>query len=111
VSLSSSWERSSNKSSFMQYIIMAVPAFMFPGMIALFLFMTAKRRSIMAFTAQQTIPVVQEGVEKVAPSMAKVAKEVGHEMAPLYGEVAKEISKGIKEGLKEDEVKETKKDK
>ncbi len=50
--------------------------------------MTAKRREIAAFNAQQIMPVAQEGIEKMAPSA---------------GTVAKEISKGIKEGLKDDQ--------
>ena len=46
-----------------------------------------KRRKILTFTAQQVIPVAQEGVD---------------EMAPVIGNVAKEISKGIASG-KQDE--------
>lgn len=51
------------------------------------LVLTAKRREVIAFTAQQVMPVAKEGMEK---------------MAPTAGVVAKEISKGIKEGLKDD---------
>ena len=51
-------------------------------------YMIAKRREILAFTAQQVMPIAQEGAEK---------------MAPTAGKVAKEVAKGIKEGLRDDE--------
>ena len=40
------------------------------------------RRSIMAYEAQQVMPVAQEGIEKLGPSVGKVA-----------GDIAKEINK------------------
>lgn len=52
------------------------------------IFTISKRREIMAFSVQQVMPVAQEGIEK---------------MAPTAGKVAKEIAKGIKEGLNSDE--------
>ena len=61
--------------------------------------MMAKRREMLAFGLQQVMPVAQEGIEKIAPTMTKVGKEMVKGMAPAYGEMAKEISKGIKEGL------------
>jgi hypothetical protein len=72
-------------------------------MISGSIFVFAKRRSIMAFEAQQVMPVAQEGIEKMAPTIGKAGAEIAKGMAPAYGEMAKEISKGIKEGLKEDE--------
>ena len=85
-------------------------------MISGSIYMISKRREIMAFTTQQVMPVAQEGIEKMAPSVGKAgasifkevaptAKEVAKEMAPVYGEMAKEVAKGIKEGLKEDNEK------
>lgn len=59
-------------------------------MISLSIYMITKRREIMAFTTQQVMPVAQEGIEK---------------MAPTIGTVAKEITKGIKQGLNDDENK------
>lgn len=97
------WNKSSDKLSIMPYVAFAIPAFMFPGMIALMLFMTAKRRSIMAFTAQQTMPVAQEGIEKMAPTIGKAGANIAKEMAPVYGEIAKEIGNGIKEGMKDED--------
>ena len=61
-------------------------------MISLAIYMISKRREILAFTTQQVMPVAQEGIEKMAPTIGKVGAEV-----------AKGISKGIKEGQKEAE--------
>ena len=47
------------------------------------------------------MPVAQEGIEKMAPTIGKAGASIAKEMAPVYGEAAKEIAKGIKEGLKE----------
>ena len=44
------------------------------------------RREIKAYTTQQVMPVAREGINK---------------MAPTVGNVAKEIAKGIKEGMNE----------
>ena len=74
---------------------------MFAGSI----YMTTKQREILAFHAQQVMPVAQEGIEKMAPTIGKAGASITKEMAPAYGEVAKEISKGIKEGLKGDDEK------
>lgn len=74
---------------------------MFAGSI----YMTTKQREILAFHAQQVMPVAQEGMEKMAPTIGKTGASIAKEMAPAYGEVAKEISKGIKEGLKSDDEK------
>ena len=72
-----------------------IPFYMFGGfiivascMIAGSIYTFAKRREILAFSAQQVMPVAQEGIDKMAPTM---------------GNVAKEITKGIKDGLKGEE--------
>ena len=57
-------------------------------MISGFIFMVAKRRHILAFQAQQVMPVAKEGID---------------EMAPTIGKAAGEIAKGIKKGLNDDE--------
>ena len=74
---------------------------MFAGSI----YMTTKQREILAFHTQQVMPVAQEGIEKMAPTIGKAGASITKEMAPAYGEIAKEISKGIKEGLKSDDEK------
>lgn len=63
----------------------------------------AHRREITAYTTQQVMPIAQEGMEKMAPTIGKVGGEIAKEMAPAYGDIAREISKGIKEGLKDEE--------
>ena len=56
---------------------------MIAGAVTMFI---AHRREIASFTTQQVMPVAQEGIEK---------------MAPTVGGAAKEIAKGIKEGINE----------
>ena len=75
----------------------ATPLFMIGGFIIVAsclisgsIFISTKRRELLAYHAQQIRPVAQEGVEKMAPSV---------------GVAAKEIAKGVKEGLKEEEDK------
>lgn len=50
--------------------------------------MRAHLRQISAYMAQQQMPIAKESIEKIAPSV---------------GVAAKEITKGIKEGLEDDE--------
>lgn len=73
-------------------------------MIAGAIYMFAKRREMLAFTAQQVMPVAQEGIEKMAPTVGKAGASIAKEMAPAFGGIAKEISKGIKEGISSDET-------
>ena len=89
----------------------SIPFYMIGGfiiiascMIAGSIYMTTKQREILAFHTQQVMPVAQEGIEKMAPTIGKAGASVAKEMAPAYGEVAKEISKGIKEGLSKDSI-------
>ena len=70
-------------------------------MVAGAIYMITKRREIIAFSAQQVMPLAQEGIEKMAPTVGKAGASIAKEMAPVYGNIAKEISNGIKEGLKD----------
>ena len=86
----------------------SIPFYMFGAfviiasvLVAFSIYFFAKRREIFAFTTQQVMPVAQEGIEKMAPTIGKAGANITKEMAPAYGEAAKEISKGIKEGLKD----------
>lgn len=63
--------------------IILMPCLAFGTMFIL----SAKRREITAFQVQQVMPVAQEGIEKMSPTM---------------GNAAKEIAKGVKEGMKDD---------
>lgn len=71
-------------------IMGGVMVLIFTAIISGKLFMLYKRREILAFTAQQSIPVVKEGID---------------EMAPTIGNAAKEIAKGISSGIKDKEEK------
>lgn len=90
----------------------SIPFYMFGGfiiiascMIAGSIYMVTKRREILSFQAQQVMPVGKEVIEKIAPTVGKAKASIAKEMAPAYGEIAKEISKGIKEGLKDEDKK------
>lgn len=87
----------------------SIPLYMFgafiiiaSSMIAFSVYMVAKRRELLAFGIQQVMPLAEETVEKITPTMAKAGATIAKEMAPAYGEIAKEISEGIKEGIKKD---------
>ncbi len=55
--------------------------------IALMFYLIAKRREIQAFTIQQTMPLAQEAIGKMAPTIGNAAKDI-----------AKGITSGIEEG-------------
>lgn len=57
------------------------------GGISMFI---AHRREIIAYTTQQVMPVAQEGIEKMAPTVGNAV-----------GTIGKSIAKGIKEGINE----------
>lgn len=59
------------------------------------IFIIAKKRDIAAFSMQQTMPLAQEGIEKMSPTVGKAAGTIGKE-------IAKGISEGIKEGKDEE---------
>ena len=61
------------------------------GAIVMFI---AHRREITAYTTQQVMPVAQEGIEKMTPTVANAA-----------GSIAQEIAKGIKDGLNDEQNK------
>lgn len=72
--------------AFVYYGLGGICAFI--GLIIFFaIFTTAKGREIAAFGAQQMMPIAQEGIDTIAPTVGNAAKEI-----------AKGISKGIKEG-------------
>lgn len=89
----------------------SIPFYMFGGFIIVVscmmsgsVYMFSKRRELLSYSVQQVMPVAQEGIEKVAPTIGKAGATIAKEMAPVYGEMAKEISKGIKEGIKSADV-------
>lgn len=54
-------------------------------MISLFVFSVSKQRKMLAFMTQQAMPIAQEGIEKMTPTVAKSVKE---------------ITKSVKDGLR-----------
>lgn len=64
-------------------------------MISFGIFMISKRREILAFSAQQVMPIAQEGIEKMAPT-------IGNAAGTISKGIAEGITKGIKEGKKDD---------
>lgn len=77
---------------------LSVFSFGMAGIGGMILFI-AHRREITAYTTQQVMPVAKETIDEMTPTMSKAAEK----MAPAAGTVAKEITKGIKEGLKDEE--------
>lgn len=74
-----------------------VPLYMLGGfiiiassIIALAIYIFGKGREIAAFTTQQAMPVVQEGMEKMTPTVGNMAETI-----------SKGIAKGIKDGTKD----------
>ena len=72
----------------------SIPYYMFGGfiiaaslMISVSIYTFAKRREILAFSAQQVMPVAKEGIEKMTPTVSKSVEE---------------ITRSIKKGLKDD---------
>lgn len=60
-------------------------------MVSGIFYLIAKRREISAFTIQQTMPITQEVIEKMAPTIGNAAGTIGKD-------IAKGITSGIKEG-------------
>lgn len=90
----------------------SIPFYMFGGFIiiascivAIPIYMSSKGRELLVYHAQEVMPVAQEGIEKMAPTIGKAGASIAKEMAPVYGNIAKEISKGIKDGLKDNDEK------
>lgn len=77
--------RYNNPTKYMIFIIPGIFCLMIGLMLSISLFATLKRREMLAFVTQQTMPIAQEGMEKMAPTLGKVAEE---------------ISKGIKNSIK-----------
>ena len=119
---SSSWFEASSAKMDRQSTgaFMIIPGIFLSIVGAMVRFIVANQREIMAYKAQQVLPVMTEGMEKMVPKVTKMSKDVmeemtpaytkmaktiSKEMAPVYGDMAKEISKGIKEGLKEEDKK------
>ncbi len=78
------------ESSGMFMIVSGAGIIMMSGIASLALFLFAKRREIAAFSTQQIMPVAQEGVDAITPTIANAAGTVA-------GEVVKAVNKAKKE--------------
>lgn len=74
-----------------------IPLYMFGGfiiiassIIALSFYTFGKGREIAAFTTQQAMPIAQEGMEKIAPTVGNMAETI-----------SEGVAKGIKSGIKD----------
>ena len=70
------YERKSESFSCIPYYMSGTFIILFSIMISILLFVTAKRREIIAFQAQQAMPVVKEGIEEISPALGKATKDV-----------------------------------
>lgn len=86
--LESGFNSSFEKSKSIPFYIFGAFIIIGSCIISFSVFMFAKRREITAFTVQQTMPLAQEGIEKMAPTIGNAA-----------GTIGKGIAKGIKEGI------------
>lgn len=77
----------SNRTSIMFGAFICIATFMIFVSVLTF----AKRRHILAFTTQQTMPVAKESIDEMTPTIGNAA-----------GEIAKGITKGIKNGLEDE---------
>jgi len=93
------FELSKNTPLFMLGAFIIIASLMFSASF----YVALKRREILAFTAQQVMPVAQEGLEKMAPTIGDITEKGMEKMTPVIGKMAKEITKGIKEGLEDKE--------
>ena len=70
------YERKSESFSCIPYYMIGTFIILFSIMISILLFLTAKRREIIAFLAQQAMPVVKKGIEEISPALGKATKDV-----------------------------------
>lgn len=73
------------------------------GMISLSIYLIAKKRDISAFAIQQSMPLAQEVIGKMAPTIGDAGKTVIDKVGPSIGSAAGSIAKGIKDGLKDED--------
>jgi hypothetical protein len=73
------------------------------GMISLSIYLIAKKRDISAFAIQQSMPLAQEVIGKMAPTIGDAGKTVIDKVGPSIGNAAGSIAKGIKDGLKDED--------
>lgn len=87
-----------------------IPFYVFGGFVIILsciiagsIYMITKRREILAFSAQQVMPIAKETINTMTPTISNATKEMINTVSPSIGNAAKEIAKGIKEGLQDEE--------
>lgn len=85
----------------LMYIIPGVMAIIFGFIFGGIVLSIAYGRNILAWKIQQVMPVAQESMETISPTIAKISKEQIETIAPAIGELAKEIKKGLQDDNKE----------
>lgn len=70
------YKRKSESFSCIPYYMVGTSIILFSIIISISLFLIAKRREIIAFQAQQAMPVVKEGIEEISPALGKATKNV-----------------------------------
>lgn len=70
------YKRKSESFSCIPYYMVGTSIILFSIIISISLFLIAKRREIIAFQAQQAMPVVKEGIEEISPALGKATKDV-----------------------------------
>lgn len=78
------WFEASTKSNLCKFL-----GFFLTAVGCMIRFLLGNRRKIMAYTVQETMPLAQEGIEKMTPTVANAAKEV---------------AKAVKEGIQDEET-------
>ena len=73
---------------------MMVPGLFITGVGFMVRFLIGNRREITVYTTQQVMPIAQEGIEKMTPT-------VGNAIGSIGKELAKGITEGINEGKKD----------
>ena len=84
------FNREYNTATKWPYIMAGLYIMAITSVIALVILIIAKKREITAFTVQQSMPVTQEGIEKITPTVAN-----------SVGTIASSVAKGIKSGINE----------
>lgn len=68
-------EENQENSAIIFYVLSGLSIFL-GVIISISIFTTAKGREIAAFGAQQMMPIAQEGMDTIAPSIGNIAKEI-----------------------------------
>lgn len=77
------------------YYVIGIFVIIGSAIVSLALYLFARKRDISVFTIQQSMPVAQEAIDKMAPT-------VGNAVGTIGKDIAQGITEGIKEGKKDE---------